>query len=138
MNGVLYKTLNSGVNWMPVTNHGLAVATNFGYSLFFTDVNNGYFANPFAIKKTMDGGRNWSDAFNFTDSGYGSYHDLHFITPDIGYATDYSLIKKTIDGGATWTREVHLVNNNVFEIHFTDANHGWGVTDRGTILKYTK
>ena len=137
VNGVLYKTVNSGVSWTPVTGHGLTTGSNFGYCIFFTDENNGYYGNGILIKKTNDGGANWSTVFK-SGASYGGWQDLHFFTPEVGYLTDYNTIKKTINGGTTWTRELKLVENSTIELHFTDANHGWAVTDRGTILKYTK
>jgi len=138
VNDILYKTVNSGVSWTPVTNHGLTTGSRFGYCLFFTDVNNGYYGNGILIKKTTDGGANWSTVFK-SGASYGGWQDLHFFTPEIGYLTDYSTVKKTIDGGATWTREVHLTDDNFgIELHFTDANHGWVGTSKGTILKFTK
>jgi photosystem II stability/assembly factor-like uncharacterized protein len=132
---VLYKTTNSGVSWTPITNHGIA-SSGGENSLFFTDLNTGYYGNGTTIKKTVDGGANWLTVYTAFDQGY--FHNLHFINSQLGYLTDKNLIMKTTDGGATWTREVRLGDNYAIELHFTDANHGWAGTNGGTILKFVK
>jgi len=72
----------------------------------------------------------------YTSTLSNTYHDIHFVSPQIGYITDNKLILKTTDGGATWTKEVAMANSRIVELHFTDPNHGWAGADHGIILKF--
>lgn len=64
--------------------------------------------------------------------------DLHFIDASTGYMCLGTRIFKTINGGISWTPVVSLGGSPIIiEIHFTDANHGWGCTSDGYILRYS-
>ena len=130
--GGVYKTTNGGINWtaQPTATFNFG---NFG-NVYFSDANYGYIADGISVGKSIDGGTSWNKIYTLLPG----YHDLHFITKDIGYVTDNKYIFKTTDGGNTWTKEVILVSDNIIEVHFTDANHGWAALSSGSILKYER
>ena len=64
-----------------------------------------------------------------------SYLNLHFIDNDTGYVSQGHYIYKTIDGGSTWALNF-TSPEQLTEIHFTDARHGWACGANGTVLVY--
>jgi photosystem II stability/assembly factor-like uncharacterized protein len=50
---------------------------------------------------------------------------------------DSGIILKTNDGGQTWLPQTSGTDVALFEVFFIDAERGWIVGDRGTILKTT-
>ena len=127
----LYKTTNGGVNWQPIT---IGNQFNFVYDgvVFFVNANHGFVADSVSVGTTTNGGTSWSKVYG----GKGGYHDLFFVDDNTGYVTDDRYIFKTIDGGTTWTKEASIPGTKFFELHFTDANHGWACGSNGTILKF--
>src|SRR6266496_4344352 len=117
--GGLYKTINGGVDWQPISTPTFDLNTTRG--VFFLNSNTGYISDELSVGKTTDAGATWSKAF----MGVPTYHDIHFVTDNIGYLTDGPRIYKTANGGNTWTKEVALVTSSLIELHFTDINHGW-------------
>ena len=90
------------------------------------------------VFKSIDGGVNFSLVAGFAASAGGSsgYLDVHFTSVTNGYASYGNRIYKTTDGGNSWVPVVALGNAVFTEIHFVDANHGWGCTSKGEILRY--
>ena len=129
----LYQTTNAGVNWQPV-NTGNQFNFVIDGVVFFVNPNHGFVADSTSVGATINGGTSW----NKIHTGSGSYHDLFFLNDNIGYMTDDRYILKTIDGGTTWTKEASIPGTRFFELHFTDANHGWACGTGGTILKFTQ
>ena len=129
--GVVFKTTNGGLNWEQKT-----VGSDLDFStgnVFFVDQNNGYVTDDTRIAKTTNGGSSWSKVFTATSG----FVDLHFISADVGYITAGGSVHKTINGGATWTKELALTNIALYEVHFTDSNHGWACGGGG-VLKFEK
>jgi len=134
----IYKSNNDLNNW---TASSIAVnSQNNFFSLFavsptliFAGSSNG------SIFQSIDGGTSFTlkAKLNRTSTTFDQFYlDLHFIDTNIGYACFSNRIYKTTDGGLDWQPVVSLGNSNVIEIHFTDANHGWGCTNKGDVLKY--
>lgn len=104
----------------------------------FFDANTGVVAGYFLfggvgyILRTTDGGATW-DVVSEHDQGnfpFG-FNDMHFIpNTEIGYAvgTNGTLLK-TIDSGLTWSQQFTGTTNNLYGIHFVDANNGFAVGD---------
>ena len=127
-----YKTINGGTTWEQKT-----AGADFDFSsatanVFFVDLNQGYLSDGSRIGKTANGGSSWIKVF----TGPRGYQDLHFLTAATGYITDGSYIYKTTNGGSSWSKEVVLPHSILVELHFTDANHGWGCGTEGALLKY--
>lgn len=130
----LYKTTNGGVNWQLISTTSFDFS--FGGNVFFYDANTGYAADTIRVGKSSNGGTSWVVQKTLPPI----YHDIHFVSNDIGYLTSDNYIFKTTDGGATWKNEVVLQNPGIkfYELHFTDANHGWACSENGLILRYEK
>ena len=96
-----------------------------------------YATNSQTVFKSVDSGRNFSSIYTFHPL-VGISSDIHFIDTNTGYVCSGTRIYKTTNGGITWVPVVSLGGPfGVIEIHFTDANHGWGCTDDGYILRYS-
>jgi photosystem II stability/assembly factor-like uncharacterized protein len=85
--------------------------------------------------KSTNGGIDYTVVKTFI-SDKPIYLDTHFFDENNGYVCYGKKIYKTTDGGNSWLTVATLVNENLIEIHFTDATHGWACTDKGNILKY--
>ena len=87
------------------------------------------------IFKSVNGGANFTEIYNFPQNSIG-YLDLHFIDATTGYACYGNRIYKTVNGGSSWIPVVSLGETTFVEIHFTDASHGWGCANDGSILRF--
>ena len=96
-----------------------------------------YEANAKNVFKSVDSGRTFSSIYTLNPS-VNSISDIHFTDINPGYVSFGNRIYKTINGGTSWVPVVALGgSSNMVEIHFTDANHGWGCTTDGYILRYS-
>ncbi len=139
-NGVLVNALgiyrtNGGItNWIPVNFSNGINYTNF-QAAFFTPNNNIYaITRDGKLFKSIDTGINFSLIKDFNNGN--NYGDVHFIDNNTGYASNGNRIYKTTDAGLNWLVEVALGDSSIIEIHFTDANHGWACTEKGSVLIY--
>ncbi|NOS86862.1 MAG: T9SS type A sorting domain-containing protein [Ignavibacteria bacterium] len=133
INGKVYKTSNSGNNWIGYT------ADNNGINCIdFINENTGFAgANWSHIAKTTNSGINWQ-AF-VIDSLLGSaVHGISFPSLDTGYAVSkngHNL--KTVNGGLTW--QVNRLPLTLYfeDVQFLNNNTGYcaGREDRGVIRK---
>jgi photosystem II stability/assembly factor-like uncharacterized protein len=131
----VYKTINGGIDWQIVNTD--TINFSYGGAIFFLNSDTGYISNSYFIEKTVNGGASWNKVFTCTYTT-SAYHDIHFVSENVGYITDGRCVFKTTNGGNTWTKVVALASNNLIELHFTDANHGWACGEKGTILKYSQ
>lgn len=134
--GGVYKTINGGINWQLVNTDKMNFS-NDG-TIFYLNSDTGYVSDSYDLEKTVNGGATWTKVFTFTYTT-SVYHDIHFVSENVGYVTDGPRLFTTTDGGDTWTKAVSLASSpKLFELHFTDANHGWACGRKGTILKYSR
>ena len=133
------KTTNAGINWVEQTTPQRDSAGFYFPGVFFTDMNTGYIAvaynfNPFfgRILKTTDGGDNW---FIVPIPVTQQIWNIYFINSSTGYASGYKTLLKTTDAGTTWVDKHFPTFLN--DIHFTDINTGYVVSDHGHLLKTT-
>lgn len=133
----VYKISGNINTWIKSTFSGTA-PVGFVTSLYATSASAVYAGcNDGRIFKSTDGGANFSPLPGFADSA-STYLDLNFVDASNGYASSRKRIYKTTDGGSSWTPVVSLGESSFVEIHFTDANHGWGCTDKGEVLRYNQ
>jgi photosystem II stability/assembly factor-like uncharacterized protein len=128
----IYSTNNAStfqvatVNYTPVF-QGLvsvfAISRNIVYVTTFSG----------EILKSIDGGLTFNFLVKFLPETT-ALTDIHFFDAQNGYASFNQSIYKTTDGGTTWKRVVRLGNAVIYEIHFTDINHGWACGTNGTVL----
>lgn len=128
LDGIIYKTTNSGVNWFQSARIG------FYYTdIKFIDENTGYATNGSVIK-TTNGGINWGYI------GSVSYLALSINLPSID--TIYMCgkegkIHRSINGGVNWTTFQTAGNDTLKDMHFANAKTGYAVGDSGVIVKTT-
>jgi photosystem II stability/assembly factor-like uncharacterized protein len=100
------------------------------------------------IIKTLDGGLNWTIAYQPPTATLGVYilNGLHFINATVGYAygrdfwsSNYVIIKTT-DGGVTWKSSMFTVAFNIGDFRNSDfptETNGFVVGDLGYAVKTT-
>lgn len=121
--GHLLKTTNNGSNWILVNND---YSLGF-YSLYFKDELVGCGNTSDKVKRTTNGGINWS-TFNF---GGNQTSGLQFIDNQNGMfiskLNNIYVLFKTNDGGITWTQTpcTNITGNYLREYHFINTLEGW-------------
>jgi len=103
--GNIYKTTNSGNNWLKICNGGIEVFAPF--ALTFTSTNTGYMSayNSNKVYKTINGGYNWI-ALSVNQNFWGGY-SLSFINDNTGYVSSTSgRIYKTTNGGTVFVSNI--------------------------------
>ena len=139
--GDILKTTNSGVRW--ISQLKLWNTERFN-SVYFLNENIGYAAGS-SLYKTTNGGNNWeyvskiddgANAIAFLDENIGivcggRYEQIGGQSQRIG------TIYKTIDGGKHWALKSDSTVKELRDIFFLDAQMGYAVGSRGTILMTT-
>ncbi|MBK8565340.1 MAG: hypothetical protein IPN76_18845 [Saprospiraceae bacterium] len=143
---IMLKSNNGGSTWSQVniTSGGLPVVGNLIQDLHFSDANTGVMAGFFVlggsqyIFRTESGGNDWTEVFTANIGGQPrGFNDLSFINNSTGWAVGTGgAIVKTTNGGATWTQQFSSAQEDLFSVHFLDANIGFIAGD-GTFLKTT-
>lgn len=123
--GYDYKTIDGGLNWSPIGQHGEIV--------YFLSRDTGFAAKN-GINKTNDGGSSWFSVF--TTNNFIS--TIHFPDSVTGYASAYNqgkdsvFIYKTINNGNSWS---DVSNHRIFipyentGLFFTSKDTGYAVAD---------
>jgi len=109
------------------------------YDAFFSSANTCYVSGNTTIRKSTDGGVNFTTVYNFTNN-QTLFSSLFFIDDMNGFILRDRAIYKTTNGGADWTkiRDVNLTRPQA--IQFLNASTGfysddytlWKTTDGGT------
>jgi len=141
--GILYKTVDGGINWTQKIIPGAAGTRNFN-KVFFTTNTSGFIAGGNlandsiqTILKTTDGGETWTVIRDNLDP---MLNDIYFISPMEGYAVGYSgTVLHSIDTGNTW-QPVAIPDYNPFynfnSVRFLNPYYGYIVGDAGIIYRY--
>jgi photosystem II stability/assembly factor-like uncharacterized protein len=144
---ILLKTGNGGKNWTEVKTD-----TSLCYNaVYFVDADTGFVVGEGGILlRTTDGGNSWNTRKIDDYIGYGwlDVFDLFSITFTdkqtgwiVGFGYYGNQIYKTTDCGRTWQWNEFIINPKIFDvlydICFTDKNHGFITGDVGTFLKTT-
>lgn len=136
--GKIFKTTNSGTNWLPVN----SPTTNSILSVRFLNESTGIIGggtdNDGEVYRTTNGGVNWTE--HGTGSAFPQIVHMFFSSANTGYAVGtHSLIMKTTNNGINWTRqESGLGNVTFFGVYFINDNTGYATTPfPGNILKTT-
>lgn len=124
----VYKTVDSGDNWFPLTSiTSNNTVSSYAPSIDFIDSLTGYIWFGGYVWKTIDGGINWSriSAPGTYDFSSQTQVRIRFSNSVTGYINgcDFNVVLKTVDGGYTWNRifgnqfnspaQAILLNNNV-------------------------
>ena len=131
--GKIFKTINSGANWMPV-NSGV---TNNLHSLSFLNAQTGIASGlGKTVIKTTDGGLSWFSIANFVwQVGFLSSFILN--ADKFFISGENTFIMKTTNAGQNWTEYTHGDPNPLFAIYFLNENTGWSTGCCGMFMTTT-
>ena len=129
--GQLFKSIDAGQSWLPLTLSGNAGSRDYN-GVYFTDANTGIAVGGKltndsieTIIKTIDGGQNWTV---ISDNLNSRLLNVRFIDANNGYAVGVlGKILKTTDGGTSWTQLAvpgSLATRQFHDIYFFDALTG--------------
>ncbi len=125
-NGTLYKTTDSGINWILVP---LGETETFRGIYFYSEQIGWSCIGADKILRTTDGGNNWESSFT---SGAIANYDIEFINEFSGFAVGvYANMYKSTDGGNTWNQATAPFSASMFDIDFLDGNTGFIVDGTG-------
>ncbi len=128
----LYKTTDSGINWLPV----LSSERDDLYSMDFISNEIGWISTEFypgLIFHTTNGGGSWE-----TYNTPGALLSISFVDSLTGWGTALGNrdMYKTTDGGKTWIPQ-HAYSTYLNKIKFINNNHGFAIGFYGAILSTT-
>jgi photosystem II stability/assembly factor-like uncharacterized protein len=117
----LLRTIDGGVSWQHAT--GNLQKTHFpspqvGYAVGATGM----------ILKTTNAGNDWKQINTGPEQNVGVY----FLNNDTGYVVG-SNVRRTLNGGLSWTNIPVPTTYGLYDVYFSDYNHGTIVGNR-TIL----
>src|SRR5206468_1446636 len=129
-NDRLNKTQDGGASFLP----GTPVLPIGEYAIQFTDPLHGWIAGSANEFRTTDGGVTLDTMVRNNILG----GDIHFFDNNNGYVLSGAKIFSTTDGGITLKQLCAIHKSTLFEIHFTDPDHGWATGLGGYVYKYVK
>jgi photosystem II stability/assembly factor-like uncharacterized protein len=122
-------TLDGGETWLPGAGDSGTV-----YDVDMIDQNVGYGCGFGAVRKTIDGGRNWTSQ---PIPLFGNFVGIDFVGATTGWVVGAEgSVYKTTNGGLTWTQQRHDTQNFYTGVSFVNASQGW-VCGNSTILHTT-
>jgi len=128
----LIKTENAGLSFTQMA----SLFAVYPYAIQFTDEAHGWLSGTGNVYRTVDGGATLEVIVNNVSAAGG---DIQFFDNNNGFVLSGSKIYSTTDGGKTLTQlcAIHKATT-LFEIHFTDLNHGWTAGHGGYVYRYVK
>ena len=129
--GGISRTTDGGVTWeVSALADG---STPLGrVQLYFVDASLGFSFGENTLRRTSDGGANWTSIAFSADVTSSSMriNDIRFADTRTGWIVgDAGLILATKDGGLTWARQEAGSVTNLVGVYATDARTAW-VVDR--------
>ena len=144
--GVIFKSTDGGVSWLPVyraQSSGIGNGYYVPMEIFFIDESIGFFIDQngsSGIYKTTNGGNAQGDwnlvsISNYKGTNVGN-SKISFITTTVGYlggsvlsgGNQYGALYKTANAGSSWTKvttPVDAINNAIISsVYFIDLNIG--------------
>jgi photosystem II stability/assembly factor-like uncharacterized protein len=134
----ILATADAGATWNA---QSLGTENHWMTGVAFADPTHGWVVGgDGTILATADGGAHWTAqssgtttaflrAVTFVDASHGCVvgEEEDSITPGVNHPT----ILTTTDGGAIWTAQTLSINEELYGVAFSDADHGWAVGGRG-------
>jgi photosystem II stability/assembly factor-like uncharacterized protein len=115
--GYLLKTVNSGQTWQLINLNTPDKGMPTG--MFFLNNNYGFISGEKLFRKTIDGGKTWSDV---SDPFSENITDVSFKNANEGYATsDNGKYLKSTDGGKTWQSMQSNTSDHLKKIYFAES-----------------
>jgi photosystem II stability/assembly factor-like uncharacterized protein len=135
--GYLYKTTNSGINWANVTP---AEVIGHFYNLQFVNASTAFLGMMDGIYRSTNSGSDWQRLLYTIDipPGNFSWRKLFFIDENTGFfASDSGIVRKTTNSGLEWT--VYYLRNDlvVKDITFNNAFTGFITGEAGILYRTT-
>ncbi len=131
-NGTLYKTENSGQEWLRITRGN---PWNL-YDIDFVNETTGWaVGNEGTILATKNGGQTW---LRQESNVINSLKTVDFIDENNGWAAGDvggGIILHTNNSGDSWEVQLNDKQKSLRDIFFVDLLHGWAVGNKGLILK---
>jgi photosystem II stability/assembly factor-like uncharacterized protein len=135
--GVIFNTIDGGVNWIEQKPAGANQTADLGCIFMISETEGWAGGNPSSFYQTTDGGNTWGTIASGTNAGKT---DIYFLNSQEGWAITTSPlgggfpIRHTIDGGSNWT--VDTTNLPIlYGLKFYNDTLGWVVGERGKILR---
>lgn len=127
------KTTNAGATW---------TSTDVGWTyldVFFLNADTGWIVgNGGDIRKTVNGGTNWTNQTNTTVSG-DHLNGVRFANANVGYIAalgNQGRVLKTTNGGTNWTALQTGVTNAVHAVRLFGADTVFAATEGGIRRSY--
>lgn len=123
---VLFRSVDLGETWELISYDG----GDTRQDMYFISASVGYQVGLFSkVKKTVDGGKTWSDIFDPGPDVLDVANSLFFLDENLGYKGGDVELQRTTDGGVSWER-INWPFYDLIAIHFENENHGY-VVERG-------
>lgn len=100
--GDLFKTVDRGVTWQPVTEAVPGIRTVRAVKIAPSDPNRVYFESNKTIYGTSDGGTTWQLLHSLGE--HASQIAVHPNNPDVVFVSAWNGMHRSTDGGSTWTQ----------------------------------
>ncbi len=116
--GGVYKTINQGLNWFPVTDVGLRVGSVRAIEIHPTNPDIVYFGASGTIYKTSDGGTTFTSVYS-QNGLWVNELSINPADPLVVLAATRQGLFRTADGGTSWTL---IKDQQVFDVDIKPDN----------------
>ncbi|MFC2093917.1 T9SS type A sorting domain-containing protein [Bacteroidota bacterium] len=133
--GYILKSTDKGVNWETRTISPEPLNNIFIFDSLNIIAVGGDYEYGVCLTKTTNSGLNWN--YNSL-SIFGIPTAVSFRTPQEGWiALSFTgNFAYTTNSGINWSEIPSPDSTGIYDISFTDVNHGWAVGDYGIVLRY--
>ena len=115
--GYLLKTINAGQEWQLINLN--TPGNEMPSGMFFLNNSAGFVSGEKLFRKTIDGGKTWSDVMGSVSENFS---DINFKNGVEGYtASDNGKYLKSIDGGITWQSVQSNTDKHLKKIYFAES-----------------
>ncbi|MEI7485078.1 MAG: T9SS type A sorting domain-containing protein [Ignavibacteriota bacterium] len=121
---LIYRTTNAGASWIQVYRDSINTFSPIISRIHFPDANTGYKFLGGTMKKSTNGGSNWTALDSVSTYGTG---EMFFVSSDTGWIIKGS-IKRTNNGGQNWTVQNSPAASG--KLFFVNSNTGWALGNK--------